>query len=258
VAQLTSDLKAAQQKTSSLQSQLKLTNMRVAQYTELVKTGAGDKFDLERAQTDAADLLAQIAAAEASEQKVRERLLARAGDEQAEVAETRAKLDQARWELEKTTVLAPGDGFAINVQIRPGTFAAAMPFRPVMTLVLKQQQLYALYTQNELRLVEPGNEAEYTLRSQPGQVLKARVRQVIWAQGQGQLAPSGELPTATSMTAPGRFAVELEPEDSTVFLAAGARGDGAIYTDYGRMIHLVRKVIIRVGAKLDYLVLKLH
>jgi hypothetical protein len=50
----------------------------------------------------------------------------------------------------------------------------------------------------------------------------------------------------------------VESEDSTVFLAAGARGQGAIYTQHGRLIHLVRKVIVRISAKLDYLILKLH
>ena len=84
------------------------------------------------------------------------------------------------------------------------------------------------------------------------------MKDIIWAQGQGQSAPSGELPRTTAEIPPGRFAVELEPEDSTIFLAAGARGAGAIYTDSGKLIHLVRKVIVRVSTKLDYLILKLH
>ena len=87
------------------------------------------------------------------------------GGDQAEVAEIRAELATARWSLEKTTVLAPGDGWAINVQIRPGSFAAALPLRPVMTVVMKDQQVYMLYTQNELRAVVPGNEAEYAYLS---------------------------------------------------------------------------------------------
>jgi multidrug resistance efflux pump len=256
--QLSNTLTETQGNTAALRTQLDLAQKRVKQYTELVAAGAGQKFDLEQAQNEVDKLRSQIAAAEASEQKVHKRLGARVGGDQAEVAEIRARLAQARWELDKTTVLATGDGYAINVQIRPGTYAAALPLRPVMTLVLKHQQVYALYTQNELSLVAPGNEAEFTVRSLPGKLMKARVKDVIWAQGQGQMAPSGDLPSATSPQAPGRFAVELEPEDSTVFLAAGARGQGAIYTDHLKIIHLVRKVIIRVGAKTDYLVLKLH
>ena len=35
-------------------------------------------------------------------------------------------------------------------------------------------------------------------------------------------------------------------------------GNGAIYTQYGHHIHLVRKVIMRVGSYLNWLILKLH
>ena len=47
-------------------------------------------------------------------------------------------------------------------------------------------------------------------------------------------------------------------KDKDLFLAAGANGAGAVYTDSGEMIHILRKVIVRVGAKLDWLILKLH
>jgi hypothetical protein len=59
---------------------------------------------------------------------------------------------------------------------------------------------------------------------------------------------------------PGRFAVRLDiaPRDQNLFLAAGAVGDGAIYTQYGHHIHIVRKVILRVGSFMNWLVLKLH
>ena len=46
--------------------------------------------------------------------------------------------------------------------------------------------------------------------------------------------------------------------DKELFLASGAIGNAAVYTDSGAPIHIIRKVIIRVGAKLDWLILKLH
>jgi hypothetical protein len=59
---------------------------------------------------------------------------------------------------------------------------------------------------------------------------------------------------------PGRFAVKLnvDPKFADMFFPAGAIGHGAIYTEHGEMVHIIRKVILRVGAKIDYLVLKLH
>jgi len=258
VGQLGRELEAAQENTRSTRARLELADKRLTQNRELVDAGAGNVFDLEAAETDVQDLRAKVSAALAAEAQLRERLNARSGGEQAQVATIRAQLEQARWELEKTTVRALTDGFAINVQIRPGAFAAALPLRPVMTFVQADQQLYALYEQNELYVVEPGNEAEVAFPTLPGKILRAKVRAVIWAQGQGQLAPSGELPQSTAELPPGRFAVELEPEDSTVFLAAGARGMGAIYTNHAVPIHLLRKVFIRLGSYMNYLILKLH
>jgi len=109
--------------------------------------------------------------------------------------------------------------------------------------------------------VEPGNEAEFTLKTYPGQVIKAKVDSIVWAQGQGQVAQSGMLPQTTNYPqAPGRFPVKLQvaERDRELFLAAGADGAGAIYTDHAHAIHILRMVILRVGSITDYLVLKLH
>jgi hypothetical protein len=59
---------------------------------------------------------------------------------------------------------------------------------------------------------------------------------------------------------PNCLAVRLVPDgkDKDIFLAAGAHGAGAVYTDSGHMIHILRKIIVRIGAKLDWLILKLH
>jgi hypothetical protein len=43
-----------------------------------------------------------------------------------------------------------------------------------------------------------------------------------------------------------------------LFLAAGAEGHGAIYTEHVEPIQILRMVILRIGAITDFLVLKLH
>jgi multidrug resistance efflux pump len=130
-----------------------------------------------------------------------------------------------------------------------------------MSFVEETYQVIGLYQQNELTMVEPGNEAEIILNMYPGRVIKAKVDSIVWAQGQGQVAQSGTLPqTGAFPQAPGRFPVKLEVDekDRELFLAAGAVGDGAIYTNHVAAIHIVRKVILRVGSITNYLVLKLH
>jgi hypothetical protein len=52
--------------------------------------------------------------------------------------------------------------------------------------------------------------------------------------------------------------LSLDEKEKGLFLAAGAVGNGAVYTDSLEMIHIIRKVIMRVGTKIDALILKLH
>ncbi len=279
--QLGEQLNQAAGGVASLQASLELARKRVQQNTELTASGAGNRFDLERAQTDVVELTAQIAAARAAEQQVREKLSGRINGDLSSIAEakaqiataqaqvhvaqaqsdtTRAKLQNARWNLEQTTVLSPGDGTMVNVMLRPGYFVTGVAFNEVMTFVDTQYQVFALFNQNELHQVEPGNEAEITLDTYPGRIVKAHVDSVIWAQSQGQLDASGNLPSTLVPAPPGRFPVKLvvADHDSGLFLAAGARGAAAIYTEHFTLIHLIRKVLIRTSSYLDYIIIKHH
>jgi multidrug resistance efflux pump len=277
--QLHEQLNEATAQVAALRASLELAEKRVGQNTELVKTGAGNRFDLEQAQTSVNELTGQIAAARAAEQQVREKLSGRVKGDLASVAQvkaqiatalaqvrvseataatTRAQLDNARWDLTQTTVVAPGNGTMVNVMLRPGFFVAGMPFNEVMTFVDNEYQIFALFGQNELHQVEPGAEAEITLDTYPGRVVKAHVDSVIWAQGQGQLDATGDLPRTTFVAPPGRFPVKLAvaEKDHALFLAAGARGSAAIYTEHLAPLHIIRKVLLRVASYLDYIIIK--
>jgi multidrug resistance efflux pump len=278
--QLKEQLNEATGKITVLNASLELARKRVAQNTELVKSNAGPRFDLERAQTDVTEIMAQIVGARAAEQQVREKLSGRVkGGELATVAQvksqiataraqvqvstaaadtTRAQLENARWELSQTTLVAPGNGTMVNVMLRPGYFVSGMPFNEVMTFVDDEYQVFALFGQNELHQVDVGNEAEITLDTYPGRVVKAHVDSIIWAQGQGQIEASGDLPRTTFVPPPGRFPVKLvvADQDRALFLAAGARGSAAIYTEHFSAIHILRKVLIRVQSYLDYIIIK--
>ena len=279
--QLREQLKQAVGGVASLQASLELARKRVQQNIELTATGAGNRFDLEQAQTNVVELTAQLAAARAAEQQVQEKLDGRINGDLAAVASakaqistaqaqvkvaqaaadtTRAQLENARWNLEQTTVVAPGNGTMVNVMLRPGFFVTGVAFNEVMTFVDTDYQIFALFNQNELHQIEPGNEAEIALDTYPGRIVKAHVDSVIWAQGQGQIDASGDLPRTTFVAPPGRFPVKLvvAEKDNALFLAAGARGAAAIYTERMTLIHLIRKVLLRTASYLDYIIIKHH
>jgi len=259
--QLREQLNAATANKRAVSARVELSRQRVRQYQELASTGAGDAFALQQAQADLKELESQYASANASEAQVKERLLAQVDGDLAEVAQIKAQLENARWELSQTTTYAPANGWVINLQLRPGSMVVPMPAFVAMTFVEDEYQVIATFAQNELHQVAPGNEAEIALPTLPGEIIKATVDSIVWAQGQGQMAPSGQLPTMLAAhIPPGRFAVKLDVDDKyrDVFLAAGAVGSGAIYTDSGKPIHILRKVFLRISSKLNWVVAKLH
>jgi len=248
---LKDQLNNAAAKKAALTPRIDLAKKRVQQFTQLAATGAGKRADLEQAQSDLGNLESEFLAADATESQAK-----------AQIVKSEADLRSAKYDLEGTTHVAPANGRVANLALRPGVRAAQLPLAPVMSFIEEDDPwVIAFFHQNELRYVEPGNEAEIFMETYPGRIIKCVVDSILWATAQGQMPISGNLPNTQPIAAPEqRIAVRLllAPKDRGLFLAAGARGGGAIYTEHGKIIHIVRKVFVRVSAKLDWFVFKLH
>ena len=77
----------------AIEAQLKLSATRLAQMTQLFERDSGRGFDVEQ--------------------------------RQSEVDQLKAQLEGAKWNLDKTVVRAPADGYATNVALRKGRFIPA-------------------------------------------------------------------------------------------------------------------------------------
>ncbi|MBP8081457.1 MAG: HlyD family secretion protein [Arenimonas sp.] len=262
-------LKSATGQKVAVQSKLKLSQLRLQQFEELATTGAGNKFDFEQARADVRDLEGQLASAVAAESQAREKLSAKSPEgEQDDIANVRAQilaakanLADAKWQLSQTTYRAPANGTVVALTLRPGAMAVPMPMAPAMNFIEDENWILAIYQQNEVRKVKPGQEAEVAFKMYPGRIVKCKVDSIMWATAQGQL-PMGSMNPAGGVAPvpPNALAVRLllSDEDKDLFLAAGAKGGGAIYTDSVEPIQILRRVLIRISAKLDWLILKLH
>lgn len=206
------------------------------------------------------DLEAQLAVAQRRLHDIRilvekevepEIALVRAESERDAVA---ARLDSARLDLVEATVYAPSDGVVTNLALSPGDVAGDMPGNPVMTFIYDDPVILASFPQQVMRHIQPGNEAEIAIDRHPGAILQAYVHSIIPATGEGQLEPSGTL-LKFQPEPRARFGVRLEidKESEDVPLPAGAGGNAAIYTDKGKAIRIVRKVVIRFYTWLNYL-----
>jgi len=266
---LIQQLRTATGNKESVDSQLKLARVREQQLEELARSGAGNQFDSEQAQTNVTNLQAQLQAATASESQVREKLAAKTAEgEQDEIANVKAQilkaqsqLADAEWNLEQTVYRAPANGTVVSLALRPGAMAVPLPITAAMTFVEDEQWIMAIYSQNEVRKIKPGQEAEIAMKMYPGRVIKCKVDSIMWATSQGQLPIGGaSMSAGIAPIPPSSLAVRLVTDraDASLFLASGAMGIGAVYTDSVEPIHILRKIILRINTKLDWLILKLH
>ena len=176
----------------------------------------------------------------------------------AEVDSANAQMLNARWELERTVVRAPGDGRVVALSLRPGQRVANLPLRSWVAFVDNNTLRMAVgIPQSRLRYVEPGQEAEVVMRMFPGRTLTATVVDIINVNAAAQLQPSGLIPEVPTMADPVLpYGVILELDDPFIDLAdipGGAVGTAAIYTDSVAATHVIRKVMMRMEAWMNYL-----
>jgi multidrug resistance efflux pump len=131
-----------------------------------------------------------------------------------------------------------------------------------MTFVEEEQWILAIYHQNEVRKIKPDQEAEIAFKMHPGRVVKCKVDSFMWATAQGQLPIGGANPFGGGVAPVPQHSLAvrllLDGKDKDLFLAAGAHGSGAVYTDSGAPLHIIRKVMVRISSKIDWLIPKLH
>jgi len=256
---------AAIANTSAAKANLDLMNKRLAESTELAKTGAGNRYDVEYYQAEVLKAKSAFDSTKSSENTAKLKLNAVVGEDNASVAQIKSQLESANYDLESCTVRAPADGYPVAVTVRPGNYAVSMPLRPLMSFVWYDQRIIAFFDQNELRYVKPGNDVELTLKALPGKIIYGKVDSIIWASSQGQIAQSGTVPTAPAemlhAPLPLKYAVKITPiemdGEPIPTMPMGARGMGGIYTEHLKPLHIVRMLVIRLHAILNNLVFKL-
>jgi multidrug resistance efflux pump len=119
--ELNEQLRQATNQVAALQASLELARKRVAQNTELTAAGAGNRFDLEQAQTTTNELTAQIAAARAAEQQVREKLSGRVKGDLEAVAAAKAQIATGQAQVMVARAQADTTRQAPERPLEPGT-----------------------------------------------------------------------------------------------------------------------------------------
>lgn len=172
---------------------------------------------------------------------------------QAELDSLQAQLDGAKWNLDKTVVSAPSEGFVTNLTLRKGARVVAFPVAPVMAFIETDETLAGVQiNQIFARYIAPGQPVELAFKFLPGKIYTGHVVALLQATPPGQLQVSGRAASPVIQAAP--FAVRIEIDDPTLAaqLPAGTVGEAAIYTETVKATHIIRRVMIRMTTYLDY------
>jgi membrane fusion protein, multidrug efflux system len=207
----------------------------------------------ERQEADAAvqQAGAAVTQAQASEQQA----IAAIQVAKSNVTTIEAQLDEARFNLVQCKMTAPEDGYVVNWQVQVGTMVVPAPIAAAGTFVVTSDTaVAAVFPQNWLSNVEPGNDVEMVLNPYPGRLFFGKVDYVISATGGGQFETGGTIPNASKIGSDGLYAVRINFSDAAVArkLSLGSGGSATIYTDKGKPTHVISKVAIRMKKWLLY------
>lgn len=227
----------------------------VRRYTDLVPRGGARQETLDKWTQQLAAADAQVSEAEANVTKAELARDAKIDGVNAQVVAAEADLSKAQYYLNQTTIRAPEDGLIITQQARPGLVVGNRRIAALAVLVADADPyLLATFYQEHLKFVEPGQEVEVALDIFPGQIFKGEVEAVWWGTGQGQIKPSGNVPTFRFPKLQGRIAVQIKVTDPALKrFPAGAHGAVAIYTGLGKGFEPLRRINIRLYSWANFL-----
>jgi multidrug resistance efflux pump len=255
---LKADVEVSAQKVVQLQSELAYARYQQNLSTDLARRGAGPEEDAQKWTAQVAADEAAIKEAQAELARAELRYNSEINGVNTTVATVAAKLELARFYLDNTLMVAPDDGYIINLQVRPGMVAGIVRLGAIATFICDADRyLLANFFQENLKYVKAGQETEVALDLYPGQIFKGKVEAIWQGSGTGQMLPSGRLPNfiyKPTEIPQGQFAVaiRLEGGDQSKF-PIGTQGRAAIYTNPSSGFVVLRRIGIRGYTWLNWL-----
>jgi multidrug resistance efflux pump len=252
--QLKAAVDAATASLAAVTAQVDFATQRRDDIAQLARRDASSQFRLEDEEKQVATLSAQQNAARAQLASAQLALRSQINGVNTGVARLTAQLGDAQWQLNQTEVRAPAAGYVTNVGLRKGDRVSNLSMAPVMAFIEQTDVLVAAeIAQIDARYLTAGQPVEMTFKVQPGRIYSGTVETVLQALASGQVAPSGRA-VATGGIAAEPFVVRIKLDDAAAAqaLPAGSTGTAAIYTDRVKPAHVIRKVLLRQQAILNY------
>ncbi|MGH6803385.1 MAG: HlyD family secretion protein [Methyloceanibacter sp.] len=224
---------------------------------QLVEKGVYAKAREDRAVKEIEVAEANVREAESEVERARQELGPQ-GNDNPQIREALAAVEQAKLDLIRTTVVAPSDGVITNLQLTVGEFVAVG--QAALTFIdTSDAWINANFRENSLENVKPGDPVELVLDTLPGRIFAAKVQSVGWGVSQGSIDPETGLPKISEpmglVRNPQRFTVKIEPNRQDYAPGSvryGSQANVIVYATDNAVVNAIGAFWIRLVAILTY------
>jgi multidrug resistance efflux pump len=220
----------------------------------LTNSGAATSFREQDTHEQLDIAIAQLQSARAQQQSARASFESSIGGVNTTAVQTHAQLDDAKWELEQTTVKAPSEGYASVVALAVG--ARALQARAAMSFVVESDiSIVGTFSQNGFRTIKPGARVELVFDNDPGRIYEARITEIPEGVGQGQIAVSGTLARVGSIGGTSAYpaVISLPADANRSILRLGTSGTATVFAENAGPIGLIARIVLWVQSYVAYL-----
>lgn len=176
------------------------------------------------------------------------------GEKLAEFEATKATLEIAKYNLDRTEIPALGVGVLGTVQLRVGDKVAA--YKPVMAMIRTgEARIWGVFEQNGQQAIKVGADVGVSLSSEPGVIRWTKITEIAPGTASGQKSASGQLLNQGDIGNSGEVLVVLDwpkglPEDA---VKVGNIGIATIIGPDAGPIGSLAQILLMVKAYAQYL-----
>jgi multidrug resistance efflux pump len=252
--QLKANYEQASANVDGLTKQLAFHTQRLADFEKLSREGAQPKFRLQDTQVQYETVQYQLQAAKAAQSSAKLAMDSEIGCVNTTVAQIEAQLADAKWQLEQTTIRAPGNGYVTIMALAVGDRAlqarAAMSF-----IVTDDMSIVGMFSPNGFQAIKPGASVKLVFDSDPGRIYQAQIVAIPEGVGQGQIAVSGMLARVGAIGGAKAYPAEISiPGDfDRAQLRLGMPGTATVFAENAGVIGLLMSILVWISSYTAYL-----
>jgi multidrug resistance efflux pump len=237
-----------------LTKQLAYNTQRLADIQKLTGQQAQSVFREQDTQVQFETVSAQLLSAKAAQQSAKLAVDSEIGGVNTTVAQIQAQLDNANWELEQTTIRAPGDGYVSVMAVAVGD--RALQAHSLMSFIISDEiAIVGMFSPNGFQTITPGAVVKLVFDDVPGRIYQATILEIPRGVGQGQVATSGMLARVGSIGGAKAYPAQISIPDGIdrTHLRLGMPGTATAFADNAGIIGLLMSILVWISSYTAYL-----